>query len=136
MMDSEAQRHQPAFEQLRACCQALDDKKATQLTVLSMRNCSTVTEYFVIATGTSDPHLRSLTREVIKRLDDLRVETVHTNPTDRSGWAVVDAYDIIVHIFTEPVRKFYNLEGLWRDAEVLGIDNFVDPVPELTGIRY
>jgi len=129
MIDLEAPTANEVLEQLRACCQALDDKKASEIKVLCLKNCSTVTDYFVIATGNSEPNLRALSREVIHRLDDLQVETTHTNPTNGTGWAVVDAYDIIVHVFTKEVRQFYNLEGLWRDAEIIDVSNWITPEP-------
>ena len=103
-------------EQMRACVQALDDKKADNLKVLDLRGKSTITDYFIIATGTSEPHLRAMSGELEKVLDALQVETIRSGTSGRTGWVVVDAYDFIVHLFTAEVRAFYNLEGLWKDA--------------------
>jgi ribosome-associated protein len=106
-------------EQMRACVQALDDKKADNLKVLDLRGKSTLTDYFIIATGTSEPHLRAMSSELEKVLDALQVETIRSGTSGRTGWVVVDAYDFIVHLFTAEVRAFYNLEGLWKDADLL-----------------
>lgn len=103
-------------EEVRACCQALDDKKAEDITVLHLGPESSLADYFVIATGTSDPHLRALVNNVEATLRERDVECVASEKASKSGWMVVDAYDIIVHVFTAETRRYFNLEGLWRDA--------------------
>lgn len=128
MMDTEANRTDAAIEQIRACCQALDDKKAENLQVLCVKGRSSITDYFVLATGSSVPQLRAMSDHVVAALDTFDVETLQTNPNDRSGWSVVDAYDIIVHMFTKETRAFYNLEGLWKDADFLEVERFIEPV--------
>ncbi|MFP4283346.1 MAG: ribosome silencing factor [Verrucomicrobiota bacterium] len=105
------------LEQIHACCQALHDKKAENLTVLYMGERSTVADYFVIATGTSDPHLRALAGTVIDTLRELGAPLAGADRSPHSGWGVVDAYDFLVHVFTDETRRHFNLEGLWKDAE-------------------
>lgn len=103
-------------EEVRACCQALDDKKAEDITVLHLGPESSLADYFVIATGTSDPHLRALVNNVEAALRERNVDCVASEKASKSGWMVVDAYDVIVHVFTAETRRYFNLEGLWRDA--------------------
>lgn len=110
------------IEQIQACCQALDDKKAENLQILHLGPRSSLTDYFVIATGTSEPHLRALRDAVEKSLAELNVEIMGVDRSTRSGWVVVDAYDFIVHLFTAEQRGFYNLEGLWKDAARLPVE--------------
>jgi|GEM_PF-104099 len=105
-------------KQLALACRALaDNKKAENLVVLDVRKLSTVTDFFVIATGTSEPHLRAIENEV---LDGLRREhdlkPVHTEGSAQSHWVVADFFDVIVHIMSADVRAHYDIEGLWADA--------------------
>ena len=106
----------PNVKLLSACCRALDDKKAVDLLVLELGEASTIADCFVIATGTSEPHLRALAGAVSSTLKEEDASVLGRETTAGSGWAVVDAYDVMVHLFTAEVRDFYNLEGLWRDA--------------------
>jgi ribosome-associated protein len=70
----------------------------------------------VIATGNSDPHLRALRIEVEKALDDSGSPARGTESQKESGWAVVDAFDVLVHIFRPDVRESYSMESLWKDG--------------------
>ncbi|HNQ74144.1 MAG TPA: ribosome silencing factor [Verrucomicrobiota bacterium] len=101
----------------RACA---DNKKAENLLVLDVRKLSNVTDYFVIATGTSAPHLRAIVEEIV---DHLRTEHGR-RPHARDGsananWVVLDYFDVIVHVMRTDVREHYDLEGLWGDAPVV-----------------
>lgn len=101
---------------LMACAEALDNKKAEHLKLLHVGEVSSVTDYFLIVTGTSAPHLRALGNEVKDVLHSMDIDCV-VSGGEQSGWTVVDAFDFIVHIFTDEVRGNYNLEGLWKDAD-------------------
>ncbi|SRR5258708_1308115 len=106
-----------SLELLRVVCDALDAKKAADLVVLDVSKQSSITDYLVLATGTSDPHLRALRIELEKALDDKQVRLVGVDSVQGSGWTVVDAFEIMVHIFTPENRAKYRLEQLWNDAE-------------------
>ena len=103
---------------LRACCEALDDRKAEEIQVLYLGPASSVADYFIIVSGTSHPHLRALRNTLHATLKDHDVNTAGRidRETD-SGWLVVDAENILIHLFTPDMRNFYQLERLWRDAE-------------------
>lgn len=99
------------------CRELADNKKAEDLVVLDVRKISSVADYFVIATGTSEPHLRAIMDEIS---DTLREEHDVT-PSGKDGnvsnaWVVLDYFDVIVHIMRADARERYNLEGLWNDA--------------------
>lgn len=100
-----------------ACCRGLDDRKAEDLSVLDVRGRSTVTDYFIIATGNSTPHLRALGGEVEKTLKEAKATLAGSDRNPDSGWLVVDAYSFMVHLFTTEKRDEYRLEELWKDAE-------------------
>lgn len=111
---------------VQACCRALDNKKAENIKVLFLGQKSTVADYFVIATGTSNPHLRALRIALEKELDSHKAGILGMDMNTDSGWVVVDASNIIFHIFTRQMRDLYSLESLWKDAEEI---SFVAPKP-------
>jgi len=99
------------------CRELADNKKAEDIAILDLRELSSVTDYFVIASGTSEPHLRAISDEINDKLrekHDLRPRAV--DGTLHTGWLVLDFFDVIVHLMRNDVREHYNLEGLWGDA--------------------
>ena len=106
-------------------CRALDDKKAENIRVLQVTEQSSITDYLVVATGTSEPHLRALRVELEKVLDSNKVHIVGMDTNQESGWLVIDAFDVMIHVLTPDHREKYALENLWKDAEDL-------PLAELT----
>jgi len=107
---------------LRALVTAFEDKKADNLTVLRVSEQSNITDFLVLATGNSEPHLRALRVEAEKVLDAAKVPIAGMDQGGfGSGWTVVDAYQIMIHFFTAEQRENYALEKLWRDAEVMDL---------------
>lgn len=104
---------------LKDICLALDEKKAGDVKILRVGEQSSITDYLVLGTGTSEPHLRALRVELEKTIDRAGVRIVGMDTELGSGWLVVDAFDIMVHIFTAENRQKYALENLWKDAEEL-----------------
>lgn len=105
-----------AFAVVKLVCRTLDDKKAGELSVLDVSAQSSITDYLILATATSEPHLRALRVELEKALDAAQVRLVGMEAPQESGWIVVDAFDLMIHLFTAPMRERYGLERLWRDA--------------------
>ncbi|MES2696118.1 MAG: ribosome silencing factor [Verrucomicrobiota bacterium] len=121
-----------ALELVKACCRALDDKKAGDLSVLDVSEQSSITDYLVIATGTSEPHLRALRIEVEKVFDDAKAHLVGKETMQESGWMIIDAFDVMVHIFVAEARERYGLERLWRDATEVSVGKLLGQVmPEV-----
>jgi len=102
-------------------CRALDAKKAEDLRVLDVSAQSSITDFLVVATGTSEPHLRALRIELEKVLDTAKVRIVGIDTDRGSGWLVVDAFEAMVHIFSPAMRAHYRLENLWKDATELSV---------------
>ncbi len=99
------------------CRKLADNKKAENIVVLDVRGLSSVTDYFVIATGTSEPHLRAIVDEVMETLrEDQHLRPRATDGTLHTAWIVLDYFDVIVHVMRAEVRAHYDLEGLWGDA--------------------
>lgn len=99
------------------CRELADNKKAEDIVVLDVRKLSSVTDYFVIASGTSEPHLRAITDEITEKLrldHDLKPRAV--DGTAHAAWLVLDYLDVIVHVMRPDMRERYDLEGLWGDA--------------------
>jgi ribosome-associated protein len=105
-----------ALRLLKALCSALDDKKAEDLLVLDVSKQSSITNYLVIATGTSEPHLRALRGELDRVIEETGTRVVGVESRGGSGWTVVDAFDVMVHVLTPENRMRYRLESLWGDA--------------------
>jgi len=110
---------------LQLIVQALDAKKAEDLRVLDVSRLSSITDYLVLATGGSEPHLRALRIELERVLDEQKARILSVDTTQGSGWTVVDAFDVMVHIFTPENRNKYRMELLWRDATELTLTRFI-----------
>ena len=107
----------PTPEEIVHCYQALDEKKALSIRTLYLGSKSSITDYYIIATGNSFPHLKALSQAV---REALRRDNIFLNGLENeleSGWLVVDAYLFMVHLFTQEQRDYYQLETLWKDAE-------------------
>jgi len=99
------------------CRELADNKKGEDIVILDVRELSSVTDYFVIASGTSEPHLRAIVEEIRDHLRDdhhLRPNAVDGNL--QTAWVVLDYFDVIVHVMRADVRDHYDLETLWGDA--------------------
>jgi ribosome-associated protein len=100
------------------CRDFADNKKAENIVVLDVHELSSVTDYFVIASGTSEPHLRAIVEEITAKLrDEHDLRPVRTDGSTQGAWIVLDFFDVIVHIMRADVREHYDLEGLWGDAK-------------------
>jgi ribosome-associated protein len=112
----------------QACAKSALEKKALDLRILQITELSSLADYLVIATGTSDRHVQAIAEAV-------RVEQKQNNATsplaveglDDGRWVLLDYGDVMVHIFQEEVRRFYDLEGLWIEAPEVNVD--VDSAP-------
>ena len=98
------------------------DRKASDVVVLDLSKVSTATDFFVIASGTSDTHVRAVAEHVVEELkkEGNRVHHVEGLPSGR--WVLLDYVDFVVHVFHPVLREFYQLERLWSDAEVIPVD--------------
>jgi len=112
---------------LALICKALDEKKAEDLRVLDVSAQSSITDFLILATGNSEPHLRALRVELEKVIDATGTKILGMDKGLESGWLVVDAFDIMIHVFTPENRKKYALENLWKDAEEIPVEALVDP---------
>ena len=99
------------------CRELADNKKAEDIVILDVRDLSSVTDYFVIASGNNEPHLRAITDEITDKLREehhLRPKAI--DGTLQAAWVVLDYFDVIVHVMRTDLRERYDLEALWGDA--------------------
>jgi len=101
----------------RLCRDFADNKKAENIVILDVRDLSSVTDYFVIASGASEPHLRAIVDEITDRLrEDHGLRALRRDGSAQGAWVVLDFFDVIVHVMRTDARERYDLEGLWGDA--------------------
>jgi ribosome-associated protein len=110
---------------VRKCCRALEEKKAGKVRILDVSDISSITNYLIIATATSDPHVRALRVELEKVLDSAKAHIVGIDTSRESGWTVVDAFDVMIHIFAPEMRSRYGLEKLWKDAREIPLEDLL-----------
>ena len=99
------------------CRDLAENKKAEDIVLLDVRELSSVTDYFVIASGTSEPHLRAVVDEITEKLrDDYHLRPRAVDGSLQASWIVLDYFDVIVHVMRQDFRERYDLETLWGDA--------------------
>lgn len=106
---------------------ALDDKKARDVKVLKTEGQTILADYFVICNGTSSTHIKALVDEVDKQLSEAGEPPIRREGMRSDIWILMDFGCVIVHIFTDEARKFYNLERLWADAEEVELSSLLCP---------
>lgn len=104
---------------VRTAVGAMEDLKARELTVLDLRHVSDATDFFVIASGTSDAHVRGIAEAVMEKLRASGHRTHHVEGLAGGHWVLLDYVDFVVHLFHPETRAFYQLERLWGDAPAL-----------------
>jgi ribosome-associated protein len=101
-----------------ACARAADDIKAEGIRVMDLRGLSNLTDFMVICSGTSMPHLKAIQRDVeVKVRESTGANPLHSDGKADSRWMILDYVDVMVHIMHEEMREHYALEDLWGDAK-------------------
>jgi ribosome-associated protein len=111
--------HLPLARQTAQLCA---DYKANDIVLLDLRGVSDMTDFFLVASGTSDTHVRSVAQNI---MDDLRAQgqrPAHVEGLEQGRWVLLDYVDMVVHVFHPTLRQFYQLERLWSDAAVVPLD--------------
>ena len=98
------------------CLKAATEKKAQDLILLELKGISSFTDYFVICSGRSDRQVQAIAQAIEAALKTEGIRPLGQEGTAAGRWILMDYEDVVVHVFLEPVRKFYDLEGLWIDA--------------------
>lgn len=106
-----------ALETARGAAKALCERKGIDVKLIKITDISSIADYFVIATGSSTTHVKSLADNVEYRLDGMGVSVSHIEGYRSDSWILLDYVDVIVHVFSEEAREYYSLERLWQDGE-------------------
>lgn len=114
---SDTNKEKQTLQEIRGVVASLEDKKAENIQVLDVSEHSSITDYLILATGTSNPHLKAMKAELDHFLKDSKIELLGQERDLGSGWVVVDAFDYMIHLQTEEVRDLYRLEQLWKDSK-------------------
>lgn len=109
---------------VKTAVRAADSKKAENIEVIGIADLSVLADYFVICSGTSSTQIKAIADEVEYQLDLQKIEPHHIEGKS-SGWICMDYGSVIVHVFTDKDRAFFNLERLWRDGELLDIEKLL-----------
>ncbi len=93
----------------------LDNNKAKSITSIDLKNKSYIADYMIVASGTSSRHLQALSEILVSELKKLGIDNCRIEGKESNDWKLVDAHDVIVHIFHPEKREFYNLEKMWSE---------------------
>ena len=107
-------------------CKAIDDKKGQDIKIIDIHNVSVIADYFVIASGTNSNQVQAIVDNVEEQLGRAGFEAKQIEGNRNSSWILMDYGDVIVHVFDEDHRLFYDLERISRDGKVLEMDAFLE----------
>ena len=107
-------------------CKAIDDKKGQDIKIIDIHNVSVIADYFVIASGTNSNQVQAIVDNVEEQLGRAGFEAKQIEGNRNSSWILMVYGDVIVHVFDEENRLFYDLERIWRDGKVLEMDEFLE----------
>lgn len=110
-------------ELAKLACDALDDKKALEIKVINIENVSTLADYFIIASGTNHNQVQAMADNVDETLGRAGYEPKQIEGYQNANWILMDYRDIVIHIFDEENRLFYDLERIWRDGTVVEVED-------------
>ena len=105
------------------CVKAALEKKAEDPVILDVRKHCSFTDFFVIISGRSTRHVQGLAEAIEAKLRSQRLSSARTEGLNEGTWVLLDYSDVVVHIFYAETRKFYDIEGLWHDADRISIDD-------------
>ncbi len=104
---------------------AIEDKKASNVTVLDLRGKTLIADWFIICSGNSRIHIRSIADGVLEKMREAGIKGVRCEGYEQATWVLIDYGDVVLHIFAEAERRLYDLEDLWEKTRPL------EPVPSL-----
>lgn len=114
------------LEMAKLACRALDEKKGKDIKVIDIHEVSVIADYFVIASASNQNQVQAMVDNVDETLGRAGFEAKQIEGTRNSSWVLMDYGDMIVHVFDEENRLFYDLERIWRDGKVLDVNEFLE----------
>ncbi len=112
-----------SYDQAILAVKAIDGKKGLNIQVIEISDISVLADYMVIATGNSSTHVKALADEVEYQLDEAGVSVSHIEGYRSNSWILLDYVDVIVNVFSEEARSFYDLDRMWQDGKPVDISS-------------
>ncbi|MBP9988520.1 MAG: ribosome silencing factor [Ruminococcus sp.] len=113
-----------SLEKAKKIVKLLDEKKAIDINLIKTDELTVVADYFIVASGTSNTHVRALADEADDGMREIGIEVDHIEGR-ATGWILLDFGDVLVHIFDPKSREYYNIERLWSDAAAIDVSDIV-----------
>lgn len=110
-------------DNIKTIINLIQEKKGYDITILDIRKQSSLTDFFIICSSDSDPQTRSIANYLKKELSKLKIKPYQIEGLTDLDWILMDYYNIVIHIFRNEIRKYYNIERLWADAKIEMIKN-------------
>lgn len=107
------------------CVKAAQEKKAEDIVILNVKGLTSVTDYMIICSGSSDRHVQAIASSIEENLKKSRILPIGIEGVRSGKWVLMDYVDVIIHIFYGPVRKFYDIERLWVDAPRVNVVDLI-----------
>jgi len=111
-----------AIEKARLCLDIIEERKAIDPILMEVSRLTSFTDYFLVASGASTRQVQAMSQHMARRLRDQGFKTFGIEGEQEGHWVLMDYGDVVIHIFYQPVREFYDLEGLWTEAPRVEID--------------
>lgn len=115
-----------SYDQAVIAAKAISSKKGLDIQVIEISDISVLADYMVIATGTSSTHVKALADEVEYKLDEAGISVSHIEGYRSNSWILLDYVDVIVNVFSDEAREFYDLDRLWQDGKPVDLTGIVD----------
>ena len=115
-----------SYDQAVMSAKAISSKKGLDIQVIEISDISVLADYMVIATGTSSTHVKALADEVEYRLDEAGISVSHIEGYRSNSWILLDYVDVIVNVFSDEAREFYDLDRLWQDGKPVELTGIAD----------
>lgn len=111
---------------LEIAVKAADSKRAVDIVALDVSEVSLLADYFLICSANSDRQINAVVEAIVEKEEENQVKVKRVEGKDGGKWVLIDLGDLIVHVFSNSEREFYNLEKLWSDAPMVNIDAWLD----------
>ena len=121
---SRERKNMESKEMVRLACEAMEDNKAQDIKIIDIEKVSTLADYFIIASGTNRNQVQAMADSVSETLGRAGVEPKQMEGYQTANWILLDYRDVVVHIFDEENRLFYDLERIWRDGVLVDRETF------------
>lgn len=110
-----------SVDKAKLCLKIIQERKAIEPMLLDVRNLTSITDYFLITSGSSTRQVQAIARHLQKELRDAGYRPLGMEGEQEGKWVLMDYDDVVIHIFYQPIREFYNLEGLWVEAKEVAL---------------